>query len=227
MGVHITVAGGPELERISRELVRRYPEEARKAVRMGVQESLNRTKARGIKLSTAEYTMTAEGKRKVAASVRIRKPGPDELTGEVSFTGKPGTPLRYFRASPKRAVPDLRGVSPYKRRPKEGVKVKVRRAGGFRPARGPRGEKTFWFKKNGAVLLGYRDPNRYTTVTKKGKRKSWKERVQMISTKGLFGASPIQAISKEQTFRELSQYAEDAMRKRIAHQLDRLMKAKG
>lgn len=229
MSVSITITGGPELERISEDLLWRYPRESRKAVRSGVSEALKRTKARGIRIAASEYALPKDTKQKVADKVRIRMPNEDEIDGELKFTGAPGTPLRYFKTKPARAVPSFKGVPVRKRRPKDGVSVKVKKRGVFHTAYGPKGQKTFWFQaKNGAVLLGYRDGGKFTNrvvVSRRGKRLN--QRVQAISTEGLFGASPIQAIARDDNFRMLTEYAEETMRKRINHQLERLMQRKG
>ena len=203
----LTVTGTQDLRRLERELMRDNPNACRKAIRMAIGEALTRTKAAGIRISTRDYTYTKDAKKKVAARTRIVKPSNDALEGEVKFTGSPGVPLRYFRTSPRRAVQDFSGIAPKRRKPKGGVRVKVKKSGRMRPARGPKGQSTFWFKgRNGAILLGYRAG-----------------RGNAISTEGLFGASPIQGLSRDDNFRELSRYADETVRKRINHQLDRIL----
>ena len=80
------------------------------------------------------------------------------------------------------------------------------KGGKWKEARGPKDEKTFWFlSKQGNVILGYR-------------------RGEKLSSEGLFGPSPIQALQQHENASELRKYMDDTLRKRVEHQLDRLNK---
>lgn len=206
----ITVSGVDELASLARGLRTRFPKETRRAVQTAVSDAVRRTSKKGVAIAASEYLLSKNAKKKISAGVRIKWPSKDLLEGEVTFRGKPGMPLRNFRTSPARGFQNFRGVVPQKRRPKQGVSVRVRRAGKMRPALGPHGEKSFWFQTGHGFMLGYR--NRLTNK---------------LTAEDLMGASPIQALQKEKNVRKLSEYAQNVMRERVNHQLSRLMKRKG
>ena len=185
------------MEETLRFLSATLPRQTKKAVRMALSNAGRKARSEGLKRTREAYTMRAKDRRKVDARARVRG---DSV--EIAFKGAPGTPLRAFTASPRRPSGDR---AP-KRRPASGVGVQVRRDGTSRPALGPNGEKTFWFRgKNGAWLLGYR----------KGKR---------ISTADLLAASPIQALIKKGTAEDMAGMLGPYTEKEIARQLGRVLK---
>ena len=85
--------------------------------------------------------------------------------------------------------------------------AKRRKAGQMHPAYGPHGEKSFWIKGNsGNVILVYRPLG-----------------TQQISTDGLMGPSPIQAIVKAENAAALQEYAAETLQKRVDHAIQRIL----
>lgn len=195
----VTIRGSGMLETLRRRLAAEMPEQARKAVKLGVREAIQRTRKKGLSIARKRYAFSSYGRRKVDALIAERGYGPDKALNEIRFKGEPGVPLRYFQTKPGR--------------PKEGkplprivdtIRVRVLRGGSMKPVYGAGGAKVFWWRnKQGKPLLMYR----------LGRKLSKPDRM---------GASPIQALQKQSNFETVGEYLAETMEKRIRHQLDRL-----
>lgn len=195
----------PQTRRAAESLLKAFPQRARKAIDGALREAMTRTKNRGIRLANSEYAITPQGRKRVAAQAIMVMSG--EMGGELIFKGRPGAPLRWFATNPKRGVQHWQGQSPHARKPREGVMAKRRKAGQMHPAYGPHGEKSFWIKGNGGnVVLVYRPLG-----------------TQRISTDGLMGPSPIQAIVKAENAAALQEYAAETLQKRVDHAIQRIL----
>ena len=181
--------------------------ETKNAVRLAVRETVIRTKKKGLSLAAQRYTIQKDKMKRLLPLATVDVPSADSLEGSVTFMGDVGVPIRYFKTNPRRAIPNWKGINPKQRKPKNGVRYAPVRGGAWTYVHGPEGQKTFWFRPwlTNNLLLGYR-----TNDT--------------ISTAGLLGPSPIQALQHHETASELRAYMDDTLKKRIEHQLDRLNK---
>ena len=220
----LTVTVSQPLDEFQDMLAKAAPKKCLKAVRIAVNETLERTKKKGVAIAVEDYALVKGAKEKISTSTRIRKASDDGFEGLVEFPGKPGVPLRYFKANPRRALPDFKGVTPRKRKPKGGVRIMVKKRGAMKAGRGPLGQSLFWFKgANGSILLGYRGEKLVRRTIKRAGRKDKEAMVPQISTKGLFGPSPIQGLSRKDKREKIEEYANDTLRKRVEHQLNRII----
>ena len=181
--------------------------EVKNAVRLAVRETVTRTKKKGLSLAAQRYTIQKDKMKRLLPLAAVDIPAADRLEGSVTFMGDVGVPVRYFKTNPKRAIPNWKGIQPKRRKPKNGVRYVPVKGGAWTYVHGPEGQKTFWFRsrQNGNVLLGYR-----TNDT--------------ISSEGLLGPSPIQALQHHETASVLRAYMDETLKKRVEHQLDRLRK---
>jgi hypothetical protein len=197
----VTIKGAGMLEALRRRLAAEMPALARKAVRLGVREAIERTRKKGLSIAKKRYAYSGYGRRKVDALIAERGYGPDKALNEIRFKGEPGVPLRYFQTKPGR--PNDGKPLP---RLKDTIRVRVLRGGSMKPLYGAGGAKVFWWRnKQGKPLLMYRA----------GRKLSKPDRM---------GASPIQALQKQDNFQTVGEYLAETMEKRIRHQLDRLGK---
>ncbi len=195
----VTVIGAGALEALRRRLGDAMPKQARKAVGMGVREAVQRTQRRGLSIANRRYAFSSYGKAKVNALLAQKSSGPDRLSGEIRFKGEVGVPLRYFQTKPGR--------------PKEGkklprildtIRVRVLKGGPMKQVYGAGGAKVFWWRnRQGKPLLMYRAGRK-------------------LSKPDGLGASPIQAIQKQENYDAIGKYLQEAFAKRVSHQLDRI-----
>lgn len=180
--------------------------ETKNAVRLAVRETVTRTKKKGLDIAARRYTIQKDKMKHLMPLATVELPNRDSCDGSVTFKGDVGVPIRYFKTKPRRAVPNWKGKNPRRRKPTQGVQYMPVKGGKWKDARGPNDEKTFWFlSKQNNVILGYR-------------------RGEKLSSEGLFGPSPIQALQQHDNASELRKYMDDTLRKRVEHQLDRLNK---
>ena len=179
------------------KLRREFPHSLKKILRRTFSETMQRTKKRGLRMAYAEYDIPRDVRKAVKTRLEIRDDG-----GSVIFSGIVGTPIRHFRSRPKRGLQSWKGVKPRRRKPKGGVKFKIRKGSPWIQPKGPHGESTFWFPTKGEPVLGYRD--------------------DALRALEEFRASPIQAIQKRENFDELGEYARETMEKRLKHNIGRL-----
>ena len=195
----VTIAGAGALEALRRRLGEAMPRQARKAVRLGVREAIQRTRRKGLGIAKKRYAFSSYGRTKVNALLAEKGYSPDKSMAEVRFKGEVGIPLRYFQTKPGR--------------PKDGkplpriadtLRVRVLRGGPMKEVYGAGGAKVFWWRnKQGKPLLMYRA----------GRKLSKPDRM---------GASPIQALQKQENFQTVGEYLQETMLKRINHQLSRI-----
>lgn len=198
----VTIKGAGMLEALRRRLAAEMPALARKAVRLGVREAIQRTRRKGLSIARQRYAFSSYGKTKVDGMLAEKSSGPDRLSGVVRFKGAVGVPLRYFQTKPGR--------------PKDGkklqrlvdtIRVRILRGGPMKPVYGAGGQKIFWWRnKAGKPLLMYR----------LGRRE--------LANPDRMGASPIQAIQKRENAEYLCEYLRETLAKRVEHQLDRMGK---
>lgn len=183
----IRIEGVGELMLRLREV---FPREIEKAARLAASDTGRAAKAEAGRIARSAYT----AKRPQKITARLRKAG---MGAELMFSGKLGEQLHHFAAKP-------RGIT--KRKPDQGVMVRVRKDGGFRLITGPAGQKTFWFrgKNSGAMLIGYRP----------GKGRT-------ISTKNMLGASQIQAVARRRSSDHLQKFAEEKLEAAMLRHLER------
>lgn len=167
-----------------------FPREIEKAARLAASDTGRAAKAEAGRIARSAYT--AKKPQKITA--RLRSQGG---TANLTFTGPLGERLPHFQARP-------RGIT--KRKPAQGVSVRVRKDGGFRLITGPEGQKTFWFRgrNSGAMLIGYRP----------GKGRA-------ISTKNMLGASQIQAVARHRSTEHLRAFAEEKLQAALMRHLER------
>lgn len=196
-------------------------ERTAKARKMALKDAAKSTESKGRKVASEAYEIKAGNRRdRKKLHTRVRLYTRKEVeSGEVTFSGGVGDPLRYFPSVPPRKKPNWKGINPRMRQPEGGVHFKVMRGGGFYLRQGPLGESTFWFKgnrgqirKGGKWLVGYR------AGQIRGVRGSWKG--TKISTKGMFAASLIQALGRGDRYAEVRRHMEERFEKRYAHYLD-------
>ena len=200
----ISIRWDEDLLRRVRFMLKTCPGAMRKAMRSAYAETSRSVRSYGLRLSRKEYAIAPASRNRVAAQCKISITDGEAL---ISFTGGMGAPLRWFQASPKRAPQNWKGQDPRRRRPGEGVSVKRRTAGTRHPAYGPRGEKSFWMiGASGNVILVYRPLG-----------------TQQVSTQGLMGPSPIQAIGKAENAARIQEHAAQTMRARVDHAIDRVL----
>lgn len=180
--------------------------ETKSAVRLAVRETVIRTKKKGLDIAARRYTIQKDKVKHLLPLAIVDVPSSEHLDGAVTFKGDVGVPIRYFKTKPRRAVQNWKGKDPRNRKPVQGVQYMPVKGGKWKDARGPNDEKTFWFlSKQNNVILGYRMGEK-------------------LSSEGLFGPSPIQALQQHENASELRKYMDDTLKKRVEHQLDRLNK---
>lgn len=180
--------------------------ETKNAVRLAVRETVIRTKKKGLDIAARRYTIQKDKVKHLLPLAIVDVPSSEHLDGAVTFKGDVGVPIRYFKTKPRRAVQNWKGKDPRNRKPVQGVQYMPVKGGKWKDARGPNDEKTFWFlSKQNNVILGYRMGEK-------------------LSSEGLFGPSPIQALQQHENASELRKYMDDTLKKRVEHQLDRLNK---
>ena len=181
--------------------------EVKKAVRLAVKQTVIRTKKKGLYLAAQRYTIQKDKMKRLLPLAAVEVPAADTLDGSVTFTGDVGVPVRYFKTNPRRAIPNWKGIPPKRRKPKNGIRYAPVKGGAWTYVHGPEGQKTFWFRsrQNNNILLGYRKKD-------------------TISTEGLLGPSPIQALQHHETASFLRAYMDDTLKERVDHQQNRLRK---
>ncbi len=197
----VSIAGTGALAELQRRLGAEMPKQARRAVQLGVREAIQRTRKKGLGIAKKRYAFSKYGKGRVDSLLASKSFSPDKSMSEVRFKGSPGVPLRYFQTVPGR--PSGNGRMP--RLGGKTLRVRILRGGPMKPVAGPAGEKIFWWRhpRTGNVLLMYRAGRK-------------------IKSPDRMGASPIQAIQKQENFETIGEYLQETMMKRVSHQLDRM-----
>lgn len=197
--------------------------ELKKALRTALNETLTRTRNAGIRRMNTYYDLNVAGKVRVGAYIQRSwaKKGEVFLSGSVLFRGSVGLPLSYFNLWP-RSLPYYKGVNPRRRRPKGGIRVRIKRGEPRRTVAGsflvpPQAKSA---RKNGLLV---------ELVTRKDKRGATSERQERyFKHAGInkfdrpMGPSPIQALASIEGEDFLRDYMESTFAKRAEHQLDRL-----
>ncbi len=198
--IGISISGIGALEDLRMRLGEAMPKQAQQAVKMGVREAIERTRKKGLSIAKKRYAFSGYGKAKVGALLAAKNYGPDKLFGEVRFKGEVGVPLRWFQSVPTRPSS---GRMP--RIGKKTARVRVLRGGAMKEVYGPAGEKIFWWKhpRTENVLLMYRAG-------------------RDIKNPDRMGASPIQAIQKQENTETIQEYLSATLMERVSHQLSRM-----
>lgn len=206
MGKTIVATDVNRLLKHMTEVIDLSQKETAKAVRLAVRETLSRTRKKGLSIAAKRYPIPQSKLRQVMPQAQIVPPEEAGISGAVMFKGNMGVPVRYFKTSPRQRIPNWKGVNPKRRKPRNGVRYVPVKGGAWKHVYGPEGQKTFWFRsKQNNIVLGYRTKN-------------------TISSVGLLGPSPIQALQHHETASKLREYMDDTFQKRVEHQLGQLRK---
>ena len=210
MAMKVDTAG---FERVRRDLkdMMTMPQ---KAAYMAMKDAFRSTRSQAFKVARKSYNIKLADQKKMLAQIKNPQFDGQTTRGELVFEGGVGDPLRYFPGKPPRKEPNWKGINPLRRKPVSGASFKVRKGGRWTLRQGPKSESTFWFtgRISGAVLIGYR------AGQVRGQKGSWKG--AKVSTKGLFGASSIQAIGKKENYEVLQGWLKERYEKRFYHYMD-------
>lgn len=199
--IGVSISGIGALEDLRTRLGEAMPKQAQQAVKMGVREAIQRTRKKGLSIAKKRYAFSSYGRAKINALLAEKRQGPDRLFGEVRFKGEVGVPLRWFQTVPTRPT----SAAKMPKIGKKTARVRVLRGGQMKEVFGPGGEKVFWWKhpKTENILLMYR-------VGRK------------LKNPDRMGASPIQAIQKQENTETIQEYLNAVMAERVGHQLSRM-----
>lgn len=239
ISTHVNVA---DIEKKLIEPFKGAAEQIRKAERRAIRESLTSTRGVGRKKAAEEYAIKPSGKKKLFAKIRQMRKSNTVETGELAFSGAVGTEFHHFPALPAKTPANwLRrgfrsGVNPKLRQPKEGVRLRIFKGGGYkvklprdargRFVRGPKGKlaKTFWIKLEGRRK---RDGADIWVLAYRIRNARWVNGKRIpggLTRKGLYAASMIQAIARQDILTQLSIHATERFRVRLTHNLNIYLK---
>lgn len=209
MGMRVDTRGLAEMRRDLKDMMT-VPQ---KSAFMAMKDAFRSTRSQAFKVARNSYNIKLADQKKMTAPLKDPKFDGHTTRGELVFEGGVGDPLRYFPGKPPRKEPNWKGIHPWRRKPVGGASFKVVKKGRWKLRQGPKGESTFWFKgrNSGALLIGYRKGQ------VRGVRGSWGGK---ISTEGLFGASSIQAIGKQENYEVLQGWLRERYEKRFYHYMD-------
>lgn len=209
-GIDVKVSGLDILEDVRRQFFF-VPQHMEKAAVRAMNHALKAVRAEGVRAAREKYTAKA---RDVRAATRIKRATARSIEGHVIFSGKVGIPIAGFVTRPGR-MPDWKGIDPRKRRPEQGVQVQIVRGGPFWTLTGDDQEKSFFAHGKGRMHVWWR--KRGAKWEKGGK--NWNHHI-----KPMFGPSPIQALTSEQTRARLAEYGQEDFRKQLINQIEQLFR---
>lgn len=218
----ITVGGSRILHGLGVDYAR-LDKDMQKALRTALNETLTRTRQAGIRRMRNYYALNAPGMVKVMAYIQrswARK-GEVFLSGSLLFKGSVGLPLSYFDRWP-RHMPNYRGVNPRKRRPKGGIRVRIKKGEARRIIAGsflvPPSSKAARRAGLEAELVTRKENN--GAVSEKQRRYFASAGINKFDRP--MGPSPIQALASIEGEEFLREYMEVTFTKRAEHQLNRM-----
>lgn len=218
----ITVGGSRILHGLGVDYAR-LDKNMQKALRTALNETLTRTRQAGIRRMRNYYALNVPGMVKVMAYIQRSwaKKGEVFLSGSLLFKGSVGLPLSYFDRWP-RHLPNYRGVNPRKRRPKGGIRVRIKKNEARRLISGsflvPPSSKAARRAGLEAELVNRKE--NLGAVSK--------AQLQFFRERGIhkfnrpMGPSPIQALASIEGEDFLREYMEVTFTKRAEHQLNRM-----
>lgn len=218
----ITVGGSRILHDLGVDYAR-LDKELKKALRTALNETLTRTRQAGIRRMRTYYALNGSGMVHVMAYISRSwaKKGDVFLSGSLLFKGRVGMQLSYFDHWPK-YVQSYKGVNPRKRRPKGGIRVRIKKGESRRVIPGSFLVRPSSKAARRGLLLA-------ELVTRKENLGAVSEaQRQFFRDRGIYkfnrpmGPSPIQALASIEGEDFLREYMEVTFAKRAEHQLNRM-----